>query len=119
MQVLVVAALAAMLIVAPTTAQSASAPPADEPEGCQAFNPGQPTCTFTATADAETPISGAVGVGSWVVKVKRAREKKPIVLKGSPDGAPSVSEFPFREGDVVKAKALTPGTFMTVGYVQE
>ena len=119
MRVLVVTALAAALTMVPATARSALDPATDEPEGCQAFNPGQPTCTFTATTDAETPISGALGVGSWVVKVKRAGEKKPITLKGSPDGAPSVSEFTFQEGDVVKAKALSAGTFMTVGFVQE
>ena len=91
--------------------------PTFAPEGCQAFNPGQPTCTFTATVDAQTPVSGASGSGSWIVSVKRPGERKPIVLKSdSPPGA--VVEFAYKKGDKVTAKALTPGTIMTAGSVQ-
>ena len=106
-------AVAALMVVAtPGTTGAVTHPP----EGCQAVNPGQETCTFTVAADAESPVSGAAGPGSWVVTVKRPGEKKPIVLK--PDAGGGVVEFTFQQGDKVTAKALSPGTFMTAGFVQ-
>ena len=111
----IVLLLAAVALLAPA-AQGASL--TKEPEGCQAFNPGQPTCTFTATMDAGSPVSGGIGSGSWVVKVKRPGEKKPIVFKPA-DPYGGFVEFAYREGDVVSAEALTPGTLMTAGSVQE
>ena len=109
--------LAGMILAVLPLAGAATAATVAEPEGCQAFNPGQPTCTFTATMDAQTPVSGGMGSGSWIVKVKRPGEKKPIVLKPV-DPYGGVVEFAYQEGDKVSAEALTPGTLMTAGSVQ-
>lgn len=86
----------------------------DEPvEGCQAFNPGQPTCTFTATRDNETPVSGAAGRGSWSVTVQRGKKK--MVYKSPSSGEPTATGFEILEGDKVTAKALSAGSGVTTG----
>ncbi len=110
---LLTALVAAALVVMASPASPATP---REPEGCQAVNPGQPTCSYTAAMDAETPVSGAMGIGNWVVTIKRPGEKKPIVLK--PDSGGGVVEFAIQQGDKVTAKAIDPGTAMTVGSVQ-
>ena len=114
---LVGAIVVAVLMPIGGAVASSGAKATDEPEGCQAFNPGQPTCKFTATIDSESPVSGATGSGSWVVTVKRVGEKKPIVLKPA-DPYGGVVEFAYQQGDKVTAKALSPGTMMTAGSVQ-
>lgn len=110
----VVAALVAFVFA---LMPSGAATELSEPEGCQAFNPGQPQCKYTATHNPEGPVTGVAGVGSWVVTVKRAGEAKPLVIKSPPGGEPTATEFVFEEGDKVTAKALSPGTGLTVGHV--
>ena len=107
----------AVALVLPTTQASSGGIRGwlnDEPvEGCQAFNPGQPTCTFTATRDNVTPVSGAAGRGDWVVIVKRGKQK--LTYKSPSSGEPTASGFEILEGDKVTAKALTPGSGVTTG----
>jgi hypothetical protein len=85
-----------------------------EPESCQAFNPGQPTCTFTATSASATPVSGIAGAGTWVVIVKRGKLK--TVFKSPASGEPTAVGFEIAPGDKITAKALAPGTALVVGH---
>lgn len=87
---------------------------AREPESCQAFNPGQPKCTFTATSASATPVSGVAGAGSWVVIVKRGKLK--TVYKSPAAGEPTAVGFAIAPGDKITAKALTPGSGLIVGH---
>ncbi|MFN2594649.1 MAG: hypothetical protein ABR579_07150 [Actinomycetota bacterium] len=91
---------------------SAFAPrgPMDE---CLAVNPGQSQCTFTVTQDATTPVSGAVGRGSWIVIIKSGKLK--TSLKSPSGGDPTAVSFAFQAGDKVTAKALTPGSAVLTG----
>ena len=86
---------------------------ADQVEGCQAVNPGQPTCTYTATEATVTPVSGAAGRGDWIVIVKRGKTK--FVYKSPADGAPTATGFTILAGDKLTAKALTPGSGLAIG----
>lgn len=84
-------------------------------EGCQAVNPGQPTCSYEVTHETESPVTGVAGIGDWVVKIKRG--KKTITVKSPGPGEPTAQEVAFETGDKVKAKALTPASAVTVGHV--
>ncbi|MGH2730119.1 MAG: hypothetical protein ACRDJI_05855 [Actinomycetota bacterium] len=84
------------------------------PESCQAFNPGQPMCSFTATSASATPVSGIAGAGSWVVIVKRGKLK--TVYKSPAGGEPTAVGFDIAPGDKITAKALTPGSGLIVGH---
>lgn len=106
MRKLFVGAVSALIVMGTVPAHSVP------PEGCEAVNPGAPTCTFKVTHDTAGPVSGVAGEGKWVVIVKRGRTK--TVLK-SPSADPSALEFLFRKGDKVTAKALTPGSALIVG----
>jgi hypothetical protein len=83
------------------------------PEGCEAANPAQSTCTFTVMEDMSGPVAGVAGRGDWLVKVKRGKET--IKLKSPAGGAPTAVEFLFRQGDKVTASALSPGSGLIVG----
>ena len=83
------------------------------PEGCEAFNPGQATCSFTVLEDMEGPVAGVAGRGDWIVKVKRG--KKAIKIKSPAGGAPTAVEFLFQQGDKITAEALSPGSGLIVG----
>ena len=94
----------------------ASASPASGgDEGCQAQDPLQPTCSYTVTHTSKTPVTGAGGIGDWVVTVTRGT--KTFTVKSLPDGRPSFFEISFKIGDKVKAKALSPGSGLTVGHL--
>jgi hypothetical protein len=91
-----------------------SAAPSDKPESCFASNPGTSKCSFTVTEAIETPVSGAAGVGSWVVKVKRG--KKIVATLASPtSGEPTADAFTYEIGDKVTAEALAPGSGVSAG----
>jgi hypothetical protein len=83
-------------------------------EGCQAHNPLAPRCSYTVTHTSRTPITGAAGIGNWVVRVHR--DGRRLVYRSLPDGRPTVLEIRFKVDDVVVARALTPGSFVTVGH---
>lgn len=101
------------LVLAPGT--SGSAEERRAPEGCQAFNPVQPSCTYTVTHTSATPVTGVAGVGDWVVKVKRGRQK--LTFSSPNYGEPTAMEIAFKDGDKVTATALSPGSGLTVGHV--
>ena len=82
-------------------------------EQCLAVNPAQPTCSFTITESATTPVSGAAGRGDWVVIVKRGKVK--TTIKSPSGGDPTAESFAFIAGDKVTAKALTPGRAVLTG----
>ena len=88
---------------------------ADEPEGCQVFNPAQSSCSFTVTHSGASPVSGIFGWGSWVVKIKV--RKKTQVIKSPAAGEPTVVEMSIPEGAKVSMEALSPGSGGTVGHV--
>jgi hypothetical protein len=85
----------------------------DAPEGCEAMNPAVPSCSFTVAESMSGPVSGVAGEGTWVVKVKRGKQK--IKLNSPSGGAPFVIEFLFRAGDKVTAIAVSPGASLIVG----
>lgn len=85
-----------------------------EVEGCQVQNPTQPTCSYTATHEGETPVSGVAGVGSWVVKIKIG--KKTEVIKSPATGEPTAVEMTIPSKAKVTMEALTPGSGGTVGH---
>lgn len=90
-----------------------------EPEGCQAFNPGQPKCSYEVTHETDSPVTGVAGAGDWIVKIKRGKGKKKQVEKirsSSSYGEPTAVEFQFEAGDKVTAKALSPGSGLIVGH---
>jgi hypothetical protein len=99
------------LLAGPVTAHGA---PAANSEGCQAFNPGQPTCSFKVTHTSRTPITGVAGVGKWVVKVKR--DGKSFTVKSPANGQFWATEIAFKPGDKVRAEALAPGSGLSVGH---
>jgi hypothetical protein len=84
-----------------------------EPEGCEAVNPGQPTCTFTVTETMEGPVTGVAGQGTWLVKVKRG--KKTLKIKSPANGAPTAVTFTYIAGDKVTATAISPGAGLIAG----
>ena len=86
-----------------------------EPEGCQVFNPAQPTCSFTVTHEGESPVSGIFGWGDWVVKIKVG--KKTEVFESPAAGEPTVVEMSIPSGAKVSMEALSPGAGGTVGHV--
>ena len=87
----------------------------DSEEGCQAFSPGQESCSYTSTHEGGTPVSGIAGVGSWIVKVKVGKDVQ--TFKSPATGEPTEVEMPFEEGTKVSAKALAPGSVVVVGHV--
>ena len=106
--------LVGALFVPASTEAAAPITTQDTEEGCQAFNPGQPKCTFTATHSGGTPVTGAAGVGSWTVKVKRG--KSVTTLSSPASGEPTATAFNFAAGDKVTATANTPGSVVIVGH---
>ena len=109
--------LVALLLLAAVPAQAGQTLPdsAREVEGCQVFNPGQPTCTYTATHVGETPVSGILGTGSWTVVIKVGKKK--TVVKSPSTGEPTAVEMVIPEGAKVTMTALSPGSGGTVGHV--
>lgn len=111
---IVVATLISSLVVA--GAPHAGAVRLDrEVEGCQVQNPAQPTCTYTATHEGESPVSGIAAVGDWVVKIKVG--KKTEVIESPSAGEPTVVEMTIPSGAKVTMEALSPGSSGTVGHV--
>ena len=86
-----------------------------EPEGCQVFNPAQPSCSFTVTHEGSSPVSGIFGWGDWVVKIKIG--KKTEVHESPATGEPTVVEITIPERAKVTMEALSPGSGGTVGHV--
>jgi hypothetical protein len=82
-----------------------------EPEGCQAFNPGQPTCSYTVTHEGTSPVTGFAGMGDWSAVVKRGKKKIKIAASQEP------VIFEFQEGDVVKVVTSSPGSGVIAGHV--
>jgi hypothetical protein len=82
------------------------------PEGCEAVNPVQPTCTYKATEAVDT-FGGAAGRGDWVVTVKVGKKK--TTYKGSATGDPTGTQFMIPAGATVTAKALSAGSGVIVG----
>ena len=107
MRKLIVGSLSAVLLLGSVPAQSIP------PEGCEAANPGAPTCTLTITHNTTGPVSGVAGVGDWVVIVKKGKKKTKMTSPSS--GEPTAVEFLFVTGMKVTAKALTPGSALVVG----
>ena len=104
-----VATIVAGALLVPATSPAVEL---DEPESCVAVNPGQPTCSFTATSESSSgTVTGAFGPGDWVVTVVRGKKK--IVFK-SP-GSPEPVSFAFLPGDKVTAKLSSPG-WVLVGH---
>lgn len=97
-------------------ASGAPVPIYDEPEGCVALNPVQPTCSYTA-AEALDTFGGVAGRGDWVVKITVGKKKKKKVSRyESPgDGSPYGVEFRIPAGAKVVAKATSPGSGLAVG----
>ena len=110
-----VGVLAATALFVPTASAVGSGSPVSEsrePESCYAFNPGQPTCSFTVTSESSSgTVTGAVGPGDWVVTVKRGKQK--IVLKPT---SPEPVSFAFQPGDKVSAKVNAAGGFVLTGH---
>jgi hypothetical protein len=75
-------------------------------EGCQAMNPGTPTCTYTATHNGG--IGGdASAPGGWTVTIKRPAQPDAIVIS-SDGGFESYQCGTIKPGDVVTASATAP-----------
>jgi hypothetical protein len=106
---MIVAAIAAGALLLPLPLQAQS----KQVEGCQAFNPGQPKCTYTATEDTVTPVSGAAGRGDWIVILKRGKTK--LTYTSPADGSATATGFTIETGDKLTAKALTPGSALAIG----
>ena len=85
-----------------------------EVEGCQTQNPAQPTCTYTATHDSESPVQGIAAVGSWVVTIQVGKKKD--TYKSPATGEPVAEAITIPEGAKVTMKALSPGSGGTVGH---
>jgi hypothetical protein len=111
-KIAVASLMAALVVPAPSAALPVTG--ADEPESCQAYNPGQPKCSYTVTHSTDSPITGVAGVGSWVVKIKRG--KKTITVKSPYTGEPTAMEIQFRPKDKVTAIAVNPGSALVVGH---
>lgn len=98
----------AVAITGGLIASGAAALQRDEPESCQAFTPSQPKCTFTVTSVSTSgTVTGAVGMGDWVVVVKRGKVK----MKFGPSSTePEPVSFQYEVGDKVTATVKgTPG----------
>ncbi|MGH2754078.1 MAG: hypothetical protein ACRDLB_06550 [Actinomycetota bacterium] len=108
-----IAVTATAVLLIPTSGSTHPSNEAMAPEGCEAMNPAQSTCTFTVMEDMEGPVAGVAGQGSWLVKVKRG--KKTEKIKSPSSGEPTAVEYLFQAGDVVTAKALSPGSALIVG----
>jgi hypothetical protein len=102
-KILVATAIAAALVVPGT--------PLKAVEGCEAVNPGQPTCTYKAAGT--TVFGGAAGQGKWVVTVKVGR--KTTTYRSPSSGEPTGTQFLIKKGAKVTAKALAPGSGVIVG----
>jgi hypothetical protein len=109
----IVCTLVAALLAIPIATSSASIALSDE--GCQAQSPLQPACSYEVTHTSATPITGAGGIGDWLVTVKRG--KQILKFESLPDGRPTFLEISFKIGDKVTAKALSPGSGLTVGHL--
>ena len=107
MRKLIVGAFSILLLLGAVPAQSMP------PEGCEAANPGQPTCTLTITHNTAGPVSGVAGSGDWLVIVKHGKKK--VKLRSPSNGDPTAVEHLFVKGDKITAKALTPGSALVVG----
>ena len=105
--------LAGALVLALQVAAVGSTP-IDEPEGCQAVNPGQPTCSWTVTHTTESPVTGFASVGKWEAKIKRG--KKTIKVEGPAAGEPAATTYEFEVGDKVTVTTLSPGTVVIAGH---
>jgi hypothetical protein len=117
MRTIAIVASAALLSMIPGISTAHQLDDPREAEGCQVQNPAQPTCTYTATHSGDSPASGIAGVGSWVVKIKIGKKKKPEVIKSPATGEPTAVEMTIPEGAKVTMSALTPGSGGTVGHV--
>ncbi|HWL64441.1 MAG TPA: hypothetical protein VNP73_00555 [Actinomycetota bacterium] len=110
-----VVAATALFVPTVSPALGSGSPTTDtarEPESCYAFNPGQPTCSFTVTSTSSSgTVTGAVGPGDWVVVVKRGKQK--IVLKPT---SPEPVAFAYQVGDKVKATVNAAGGFVLAGH---
>ncbi len=111
--------LIATLLIGAIALPANAGPPVDwsdvtEVEGCQTFNPAQPTCTYTATHDSESPVQGIAAVGSWVVTIKVG--KKTETFKSPASGEPVAEAVTIPSGAKVTMKALAPGSGGTVGH---
>ena len=107
MRKLIVGSISAVLLLGTVPAQSMP------PEGCEAANPGSPTCTLTITHNTAGPVSGVAGVGDWIVIVKKGKKRTKLTSPSS--GEPTAQEFLFVKGMKVTATALTPGSALVVG----
>ena len=85
-----------------------------EPEGCQAMNPAQPTCSYTVTHTTDSPVTGFAGVGNWEAKIKRG--KKTTTVKSPGTGEPTAVTFEFEVGDKVSVTTLSPGSSVIAGH---
>lgn len=106
--------LLGILAVPAHAARSIRFSEAREVEGCQVQNPAQPTCSYTATHEGESPVSGIAAVGNWIVKIKVG--KKTEVIKSPAAGEPTAVEMTIPSGAKVTMEALTPGSGGTVGH---
>lgn len=109
-----VASIAICALALPAAAHAGVPAELRATEGCQAVNPGQPTCTYTATHETDSPVSGIAGVGQWQVIYKVGKKK--TVEKSPASGEPTAVEIFFPEGAKVTAKALSPGAVVIVGH---
>ena len=95
-------------------ASGASALGRDDPESCQAVNPGQPQCTFTVTTMSTSGVvTGAVGQGDWIVVVKRKKVKLTITPSST---SPEPVSFQYMIGDKVTATVNSPGGWVIAGH---
>ena len=106
--------LPAALLAGALLAPAGAAPAVRSDEGCEAQDPLRPTCSFTVTHTSSTPVTGAGGIGDWVVIVKRGPHT--FRFESLPDGRPTLLEISFKVGDRVQAKALSPGSGLTAGH---
>jgi hypothetical protein len=85
-----------------------------EPESCQAYNPGQPTCTLTITSDSSSgTVTGAAGFGDWIVVVKRGKKKFTIAPSST---EPEPVSFEYEIGDKVTATVKSTPGFVVAGH---
>lgn len=93
---------------------AAALQPADDPESCQAYNPGQPKCKFTVTSVSTSgTVTGAVGMGDWVVVVKRGKVK----MKFGPSSTdPEPVAFQYEVGDKVTATVKSAPGWVIAGH---
>ena len=110
---LVIAACSLLVLLVPA---SPAQPHEAAPEGCQAYNPGQPSCSFKVTHQSGTPISGYAAVGTWVIKIK-AGGKTTTIESSSPAPTASVSAWP--KGARITASATAAGSFVIIGHVDQ